>query len=103
MINEYKTPEDKINILINFCNIITCMINEHIKNKSNKFAGADEVFPLVIYAILKGNISKMKSNMNYIKNYRHKKRLDSGDAYYFTTINSAIGFIENLNYKNLQN
>jgi hypothetical protein len=101
MINEYKTPKDKIIILINFCNIITSMINEHSKNKPNNIAGADEVYPLVVYAILKGNIRKIKSNINYIKNFRHCSRLESAEEYYFTTIYTALGFIENIKYKNL--
>jgi predicted transcriptional regulator len=101
MINEFKTPKDKIIILLNFCNIITSMINEHSRNRNN-IAGADEVYPLVVYAILKGNIRKMKSNINYIKNFRHSTRLESAEDYYFITIYTAIGFVENLKYKNLK-
>lgn len=100
MINQYKTPKEKINILINFCNILTSMItaSSHSHKNKSKSAGADEVFPLVVYAILKGNIKKLKSNLSFIQLFRHETRLDSKEEYYYTTISSAVDFIENLTY-----
>lgn len=76
------------------------MIDEQAKKnrggKGEKFIiGADEVFPLVVYAISKGNIRKLKSNMVFIKEFRHHTRLESTEEYYFTTIDSAINFIQN--------
>ena len=100
MINQFKPPKDKGVILINFCNILTSMITEN-SNKSSKIAGADEVFPLVVYAILKGNVRKLKSNLKYIQLFRHETRLESQEEYYFTTINSALEFIENSNHNKL--
>jgi hypothetical protein len=100
MINQFKAPKDKGIILINFCNILTSMITENA-NKSKKIAGADEVFPLVVYALLKGNIKKLKSNLKYIQLFRHETRLESQEEYYFTTINSALEFIENSSYNKL--
>jgi hypothetical protein len=84
MINQFKAPKDKGIILINFCNILTSMITENA-NKSKKIAGADEVFPLVVY----------------IQLFRHETRLESQEEYYFTTINSALEFIENSSYNKL--
>lgn len=103
MINQYKPPKNKIITLFNFCNILTTMITEkNNKNKTGKkIAGADEVFPLVVYAILKGNVRKLKSNLKYIQLFRHETRLESQEEYYFTTINSALEFIENSNYNKL--
>ena len=100
MINQFKPPKDKGVILINFCNILTSMITENA-SKSSKIAGADEVFPMVVYAILKGNIRKLKSNLSYIQLFRHETRLESQEEYYFTTINSALEFIENSSYNKL--
>lgn len=99
MINQFKTPRDKVIILINFVYILNTMINENSKKK--KPSGADEVFPIVVYAILKSGIRKLKSNMKYIKNFRHFSRLESAEEYYFTTISSAIEFIEKLKLEHL--
>lgn len=63
--------------------------------------GADEVYPVIVYALLKGNVSKLKSNLNFIKLYRHKNRLESEEDYYYTTLVSAVEFIENLNHTKL--
>jgi hypothetical protein len=105
MINQYKCPKDKILTIINFCNIITTMLMNHSKNKNEKdknnktFAGADDVMPIVVYAIIKGNIPKIKSNINYIKLFRHHTMFDSNKEEYFTTVlDSGISFIEKLSY-----
>ena len=100
MINHFKAPKDKGIVLINFCNILTSMLTDNV-NKSTKIAGADEVFPLVVYVILKGNVQKLKSNLSYIQLFRHETRLESQEEYYFTTINSALEFIENSNHNKL--
>jgi hypothetical protein len=74
------------------------MINE---NSKKKHSGADEVFPIIVYAILKSGIKKLKSNMKFIKNFRHFTRLESVEEYYFTTISSAIEFIEKMQIDHL--
>ncbi len=105
MINQYKCPKDKILTIINFCNIITTMLinNSKFKNESDettKYAGADDVMPIVVFAILKGNIPKLKSNINYIKLFRHHTMFDSNKEEYFTTVlDSGISFIEKLTYE----
>ena len=104
MINQYKCPKDKILTIINFCNIITTMLinNSKYKNESDettKYAGADDVMPIVVFAILKGNIPKLKSNINYVKLFRHHTMFDSNKEEYFTTVlDSGISFIEKLTY-----
>jgi hypothetical protein len=98
MINQFKSPRDKIIIIINFVYILNKMINDNNKKKPS---GADEVFPIIVYAILKSEIRKLKSNMKYIKIFRHQTRLESIEEYYFTTISSAIEFIENIKIDHL--
>jgi hypothetical protein len=66
-----------------------------------KIAGADEVYPLIVYIIIKGNIRKLKSNLSFIRCFRHVTRLESKEDYYYTTINTAIEFIEKVEYKQL--
>lgn len=67
-----------------------------VKNITGQHVGADDVYPIFIYTIIKGNIRKLKSNLSYIELYRHKTRLESHEEYYFTTITSAVEFIESI-------
>jgi len=69
--------------------------------KKSKLAGADEVFPIIVYTLLKANINKLKSNMNFIRNFRHSTRLESEDDYFCTTVSTAIEFIDKLSFQNL--
>ena len=112
MINQYKCPIDKISTIINFCNILSTMIlnQNNLLNKNNKsinanenenykqrLAGADELLPIVVYSLIKGNVPKLKSNLNYIKLFRHNTMLDSNaEEYFITFIESGVGFIEKL-------
>ena len=73
--------------------------NNTEKNNNNlSAAGADEVLPIVVYALLQGNIKKLKSNINYIRLFRHHSRFDSNKEEYFTTVlESGVEFIDKLN------
>ena len=50
-INSLKTPKGKINVVLNFCQVINQMLKE--TQKGSMADGADVVFPFVIFALLK--------------------------------------------------
>lgn len=61
--------------------------------------GADILLPASIYALLQLSPSQsqfIKSNLEYIRLFRHESRLDGQDEYYLTTLESAVEFIYNL-------
>lgn len=91
-INQYKAPKDKLFEIINYCKIISQMV----LNLSNKPTGADDIFPFFIYGIIKGNIRKLKSNINFIKNFRHSSRLESEEECNFTHVLTSVSFIETI-------
>lgn len=70
-----------------------------VSSSTKKVVGADEVFPLIVYAVLKGNIRKLKSNLSFIELFRHKTRLESEEEYYVTTLTSVVQFVENITSK----
>lgn len=72
-----------------------------IYDMRKKPTGADEAYPFFVYGLQKGNIRKLKSNLTYIENFRHRTRFESEEAYYFTTICSAIQFIENIKHSDV--
>jgi len=74
------------------------MVSEY---KNGDPIGADDIYPVIVYALIKAKVSNIKSNIKYIKLYRHNTRLESEEDYYFTTLLSAINFIENISYDKL--
>lgn len=98
-INQYKTPKKKIKILIDFCNIVSSMVCDN--GSKGKLAGAEEVFPIIVYVIIKAKANKLKANLNFIRHFRHTSRLESEDDYYFTTISQAIQFLDDLTHQQL--
>ena len=74
------------------------MVSEY--KKGGAF-GADDIYPVIVYALIKAKVPKIKSNIKYIQLYRHKTRLESEEEYYFTTLYSAISFIETISYDKL--
>ena len=63
-----------------------------------KAAGADEMMPIIVYCLIQGNIRKIKSNLNFIRLFRHHTMFDSNKEEYFTTVlQSAVEYIDNLN------
>jgi len=73
------------------------MISEYKKGPID----ADDLFPVIIYALIKAKIPKIKSSIKYIQIYRHSSRLESEEDYYFTTLASAITFIETVTFDRL--
>ena len=92
-INEYKTPRDKLIAIINCCKLISSMI---WKAKSNKKpTGADDLWSVLIYILIKAKPEKIASNLAYIGDYR-ERRLKGESEYYLITFKGGIKFIENL-------
>ncbi len=67
----------------------------------SKPTGADEAYPFFVYGLQKGNIKKLKSNLNYIEYFRHRSRFEAEEIYYFTTISSAVQYLENMSHKDV--
>jgi hypothetical protein len=92
--NKFKTPRDKMVLIMNSCKIIGLMLKE--TNKSKVAEGADMFFPCIIYALLKGCPKDVKSHVEYIKLYRNPEMLESEDDYFLTTMSSAVDFVGNM-------
>ena len=96
-INHFKSPKEKVNCIINYCIIITQMVY----NLRRKPTGADEAYDFFVLGLL-SNVKKLKSNLAYIESFRYERRFEGQEAYYFTTIQSVVSFIENITAKDVK-
>ena len=99
MINQYKSPKDKMLTFINVVSILSIMYSKFSKKETSP--GAEEVFPLLVFTVIKGKIPKLKSNLNYYTLFRHASRIESQEDYYLQTLSAVIKFIDNLSSENL--
>ncbi|KAK6203259.1 uncharacterized protein RJT21DRAFT_25849 [Scheffersomyces amazonensis] len=96
-INGYRAPRDKIICILNACKIIFSYLKV-----SKQETNADEFIPLLILVLIKAKTNNLISNINYIENFRGQEWLIHGEtSYYLSSIQGAIGFIQNLNVKDL--
>lgn len=75
------------------------MVNSK-KNPEEAFK-IEMIYPIIVYALIKGNISKIKSNIVFLQLFRHKSRLESEEDFYINAMMVAIQIIENMTYKKL--
>ena len=62
-------------------------------------------FPSTIYSMLqlkKEHCAHIKSNVEFIRLFRHESRLSGEEEYYLTTVSSAAEFIYNLSAKDFK-
>ncbi|KAG7664264.1 vps901 [[Candida] subhashii] len=96
-INNYRAPRDKIICILNCCKIIFSYLKI-----TNKETNADAFVPLLILVIFKAKTPNLISNIHYIESFRGEEWLSHGEtSYYLSSIQGAIGFIQNLNIGDL--
>jgi hypothetical protein len=66
-----------------------------------KGAGADEMLPLLIVALLRANPRRLRSHVTYIGRYRREAGLMTEPGYYYTQLLSAITFLERCDHRSL--
>ncbi|EMG50194.1 hypothetical protein G210_4784 [Candida maltosa Xu316] len=96
-INNYRAPRDKIICILNACKIIF----SYLKINSQE-TNADAFIPILILVIFKAKTDNLISNIHYIESFRGEEWLLHGEtSYYLSSIQGAIGFIENLTAEDL--
>ena len=102
-INRLKTPKGKLNLVLNFCKVISSMLQE--SSRDGRPDGADLFFPCSVYALLhleqfevaqSSSSQLLKSNLNYVRHFRQESFLHGQDDYYLQTLESVIEFVQNL-------
>ncbi|CAR25464.1 hypothetical protein ZYGR_0A00240 [Zygosaccharomyces rouxii] len=91
-VNHFKAPRDKMICVLNSCKIIMAMLtNNKLEN------GADSFIPLLIYTILKSNLSSLASNTRYIERFRFESFFRGEALYYLNSLQAAVSFIISIN------
>lgn len=103
-LNRYKTPKAKLTMLINFCRVISIMLQE--TSPDGQPDGADMFFPSCIYSFLQikdpAMLTDLSTNIQFVKHFRHPDRLTGEDEYYLTTLESCVEFLHGVSDKDLK-
>lgn len=88
-----KTPIEKCECMLR-CNKI---MNDvfHITSEK-KGQGADDIFPLYIYILLKAQPQRFHSNINFMKNFTRENVMKSEAGYMITQLESAASWLIDL-------
>ena len=97
-INGYRTPVEKL-LCVEKCSavIFRALTLEKMKSAGSEQTGAfgaDDFFPLFLFAVLKSNVPKLCSNASYIQNFTSPQRLMGLSGYVLVAFRSAIEFIQ---------
>jgi hypothetical protein len=96
-LQEFKSPKDKLNLLLNFSQIVA----DVVKKSSKENAGNDFLLPSLILVILRSQPINLIAHVKYIMRFRHPERLKGIYQFCLTNIMGAISFIYNLSPKSL--
>lgn len=69
--------------------------------KKSGAKGADEFLPLMIYMLIKANPPQIYLNSLFIQKFRSASKLQAESSYYFTHLQGALAFVENMDDTNL--
>ena len=64
-------------------------------------AGADILFPILVYSIVKSRPPRLISNLRYIQRYRHRDGLDGRTSYVLTNMHAAVSFLQTVDLATL--
>ena len=54
-----------------------------------------------MYTVLKANVPKLKSNLNYYCLFRHASRIENEEDYYLQTFTAVVKFLDNISNEKL--
>merc|ERR1711933_124502 len=88
---------------LNACNVINDVLKRTMAECGvvARPLSADDFLPLLIFAVIMANPPRLHSNVEFVATFRHPSRLVAEDAYYLTTLQSAVAFVRDAGPKTL--
>jgi hypothetical protein len=89
--NSYRVPRDKLVAVVNCCRLLLRMLSIN----SDGPASADDFLPSLIYALILAAPDNVHTNLDFMQHYRQPNKLSGIVGYFFTSLCSAVSFVEN--------
>ncbi|ODO10996.1 hypothetical protein I350_01596 [Cryptococcus amylolentus CBS 6273] len=91
-ISHYKAPRDKMICVLNCCKGAGLIRNTYGPSSGS----ADAFIPILIFTLLRANPPNLISNIEYIQRFRRPSALSGEAAYYLSSLNGAVQFVETM-------
>lgn len=100
-VSHFKSPKDKLTMIVNACKLVNGMVWENSKNKAIP-SGADDFLPVLIFMTIKACPEMPNTHLNYLRELRSTELLKGYADYYLTAYESVLDFIERLDQSRLK-
>ena len=105
--HSFKMPSEKVSCVVKCASILFRSLNlAKVSTEENSAGstaadplaapGADDFLPVFIYVVMKSNVGKLASNIEYIQSFLNSSQLRSQSGYFFISLRSAVEFIQHL-------
>jgi len=99
-LNISKTPVEKLDCLTKATNgIVSCIDEYYIDKTQHIVLGAEDKFPVLIYAIIRANIEDLYSNIAFLQDFVTDFTGDEESKYRASELTDAISYIMSLDWE----
>jgi hypothetical protein len=92
-LTQFRSPKEKLNVIVNFCNYIC---------SKYKLTDKTVIIKFIVFCVLKSNITNLKANVKFIGLFRHKTCINSEEDFFLSLLFQSIEFIERMNSQHLK-
>lgn len=87
-----QSPRGKVRCIVQSCRVLISLLQYA---KCGDPPGADDMFPVLVYILIKANPPGLLSTIQYIKNFA-ENQLGGEDAYWWAQFSTAVEFTKTL-------
>ena len=88
----FQSPRGKLHCVVQSCKILISLLQYA---KCGDPPGADDLFPVLVYTLIKANPPSLLSTIQYVRNFA-EARLVGEDAYWWAQFSTAVEFTKTL-------
>ncbi|PSC72702.1 vacuolar sorting-associated 9A-like [Micractinium conductrix] len=98
--DRYKAPRDKLLCLVNVKTMVENIVQLAARAGAS-IGGADAFFPVFLFAVLRSRLPRLASNVEYVKRFRCRPRLNGQFDYMLCNLESSAMWLDTVNYEHL--